>query len=304
MKSKLLPIVLLILLISGYLLLFPIVEHARDPLKRVQDRGMIFPPFVTKIISFEYKSIAADFLFARASQYLGGKIANRETMDNSDMMWLYRNMLVITDLDPYFEDPYYLGNAFLTWDVGMVKEANVLLKKGVDARSWDWQLPFYLGFNKFYFLQKNSEAADYFVIASKRPGAHNFLPTLAARLYNNEGSTKMAIVILKEFLENERDSRIRARYEMRVAALEKMLFLESAVSQYRAKSGKFPRNLQTLVQSGIIAKIPKDPYGGVFYLDKDGSVKTSSKLAPIIPNTTTDKDKKFSPSLQYAPRDS
>jgi hypothetical protein len=279
MKLKLLPFALLLLLMTAYALSFPLVESVRKPLYKVQARGMILPPLVTKMLTLEFKSVAADILFARASQYFGGKIATRTSVDNNDMRWLYQNLLVITDLDPCFEDPYYFGNALFTWEVGMFAEANSLLKKGAEARSWDWQLPFYLGFNKFYFLHEYKEAADYLLVASRRPGAYEFLPTLAARLYNREGGTETAIVFLKVFIENTRDERIRKNYEIRLDAFKKILYLERAVTRYRSKTGKLPGNLDVLIQSGIIPEIPRDPYGGVFYLEKDGSVQTTSKLA-------------------------
>ncbi len=187
-----------------------------------------------------------------------------------------------TDLDPYFEDPYYFGNAIFSWAAGAFNEADALLEKGVNARTWDWQLPFYLGFNKFYFLHKNKEAADDLLIASKRPGAYDYLPTLAARLYNKEGMTEAAIVFLSTFLKNEKDERVRATYTIRLEALKRILFLEHAVARYKKKKKQQPGNLQALVQSGIINEIPEDPYGGKFYLDKAGSIQTTSKLAQLI----------------------
>ncbi len=288
MKQRILPIMILMGLMACYAVVFPFAEVARSPIKKVQARGMILPPLVTKILAFEFKSFAADFLFVRSSQYFGGKLSNREPADKSDLMWLFRNLIVITDLDPYFEDPYYFGNALFTWDVGMYQEADFILKKGTDARTWDWQMPFYLGFNEFYFLHEYKEAADHLLLASRRPGAYEFLPTLAARLYSGEGRTKTAIVFLKSFAENERDGRIKKSYETRIDALRKILVLEQAVSRYRDKTHRTPRNLQVLVQSDLLANIPEDPYGGVFYLDKDGSIKTTSNLAALGKNTRKD----------------
>jgi tetratricopeptide (TPR) repeat protein len=278
MRRKFSPYLFFLTLLAVYALTFSQAERAWNPVQNIQSKGIILPPLATRLISLEFKSIVADFLFARASQYFGGKIETRELTDRNDMQWLFNNLFVITDLDPYFEDPYYFGNALFTWDVGMVKEANFLLQRGTEARSWDFQMPFYLGFNKFYFLHEYREAADYLLIASRRPGAYAFLPTLAARLYNQAGKTESAIVFLKVFLENERDKRIRQSLEIRLDALQKMLFLERAVVQYRDRLGIMPRSLDSIIQARIIDSIPPDPYGGKFYLDKDGSIKTTSKL--------------------------
>jgi len=269
----------LVFCIAGYALIFPFFEKHRYPERQVQARELILPPHVMKLLALEFRTVTADFLFARASQYYGGRSYRPWAWTKNDYAWLYNNLRVTTELDPYFEDPYYFGNAIFTWDVGAVNEANSLLEKGVRARTWDWQLPFYLGFNKFYFLHKNKEAADDLLLASKRQGAYDFLPTLAARLYNSEGRTEAAIVFLTAFLKNERDAKIRGKYAIRLEALKRMLFIERAVARYKNKTKKPPRNLQALVQSGIISEIPEDPYGGKFYLNRDGSIKTTSKLA-------------------------
>jgi hypothetical protein len=39
-----------------------------------------------------------------------------------------------------------------------------------------------------------------------------------------------------------------------------------------------PRNIQALITAGIIKEIPKDPYGGSYYLTEAGSVYTTSNL--------------------------
>lgn len=271
--------ILLFIFLAAYVAFFPTFEQARRSVRSLETRGMTFPPVVIKLLSLEFRSIAADFLFVRVSQFYGGKVARREEANQEDWKWLYRNLDVITELDPYFEDPYQLGNALLTWDAGMFRETNNLLQKGVTARSWDWQLPFFIGFNKFYFLNENESAADYLLLASKRPGAWDFLPQLASRLYKKAGRTEAAIIFLINFWKNEKDPRIKREYEIRIDALKGVLDLEKAVAQYRKRTGKNPANLNALVQTGVVANLPRDPYGGVFFLDKDGSVSTTSNFA-------------------------
>ncbi len=279
MRYKFFGIFILIALIAGYGLVFPAFEKARAGIKNIQTKGLTFPPVVVKLLALEFRSIAADYLFSRASQFMGGKMEKREPVNKGDMVWLYSNLYVISELDPYFEDTYYMGNAFLTWEVGMFNEANKLLQRATDARTWDWQFPFFLGFNKFYFLNDSKGGADSLMIAAKRPGAHPFLPTLAARLYSRAGRTETAIGFLITFWENEKDPRNKKSIELRIDALKRILFLENAVAKYKKKMRRLPGSLDMLVRSGIIEAIPKDPYGGVFYIDKDDSIQTTSKLA-------------------------
>lgn len=275
-------ILLLVACIAGYVLVFPYVEKARkDALASEEVKGINLPPFVMKLMAFEFRSVVADLHFIRASQFYGGRVASLDAATAADWEWLYTNLWIATELDPCFEDPYYMGNAFLTWDAGMYHKANTLLQKGMDARAWDWKLPFFIGFNKFYFLNEHKEAADYLLKAYERPGAPPYLPNLAARLYNKEGRTEAALAFLLNFWENERNVKIKKEYEIRIDALQKILSLEKAVAVYKKRTGKLPGTLDMLVREGIIKELPNDPYGGRFFLDAAGSVETTSKLASM-----------------------
>lgn len=273
------PAGILIFLLAAYAILFPSFERVRKEISRVELQELTLPPFVSRFLALEFRSIAADYIFVRVTQFYGGNALNIHENSTGAWLWLYSNLHIITDLDPYFEDPYYFGNAVLSWKAHMFNQANKLLQKGTDARTWDWQLPFFLGFNKFYFLNDNKSGADDILAAAKRPGAPSFLPTLASRLYNDAGKTEIAIALLTNFWENEKNEGLRNVYKTRIEALKQIQVLEKAVSGYKRRTGRFPENLQVLVRAKIIKDIPKDPYGGIFYLDKNGSVMTTSKLA-------------------------
>lgn len=279
MRSAFVSGIILALSISSYAFLFPHFEEARREIKRETVKGITLPAPVVKVMSLEFNSLVADFLFVRTSQYIGNLFERGRRATEEDWIWLYRNLDLITEIDPYFQDPYYVGNAFLTWDAGRVREANSLLMKATDARTWDWWFPFYIGFNKFFFLGESKEAADYLLLAYKRPDSWSVLPNLAARLYYNEKQTESAIAFLAAIWENEKDENIKKGYEIRIEALKRVRILENAVEKYRKKFGRPPASLDRLIEAGIIEKIPEDPYKGVFYIDKNGAIKTTSKFA-------------------------
>jgi hypothetical protein len=102
---------------------------------------------------------------------------------------------------------------------------------------------------------------------------------LASRLSSKAGRTETAILFLIQFWENETDPKKKHAYEVRIDALRKMLIIEKAVEGYKKKIGKIPSRLEDLVQKGFIAAIPADPYGGSFYIEKNGSIETTSKLS-------------------------
>jgi hypothetical protein len=68
----------------------------------------------------------------------------------------------------------------------------------------------------------------------------------------------------------------------RIEALRGILLLEQAVAQYQKRYHVKPHSIELLVAKSIIQKVPQDPYGGQFYLDSSGVVRstTENELIP------------------------
>jgi tetratricopeptide (TPR) repeat protein len=213
--------------------------------------------------------------------FYGGKLIRKEVLSEEEWAWIYKSMDIATDLDPYFLDPYYLGSVILAWEANQVKEANTLLEKALRNRTWDWTIPFYLGFNNFYFLQDNEKASEYLMEASRRPGANPMLVELAVKLSYKVKRTENAIIFLENILQRTDDEKLRREYETRLLALKRLLYLENGVAFYREKFGRKPRGLEELIQRGIIQEIPADPYGGTFHLDAQGRVGSTSNFITL-----------------------
>ncbi|MBI5874330.1 MAG: hypothetical protein HZB81_00510 [Deltaproteobacteria bacterium] len=278
-RSLIIPIFAISLALIGSAFTIDKVSSERTELRQKEGIGVVMPSAVARIAALEFKGILADVIFSKAMTYYGGKIIRQEKLIDEEWNWIYRNMDVATDLDPYFLDPYYFGAMTLAWDANKVKESNILLEKAFKYRYWDWTIPFYLGFNHFFFLQDNEKAAYYLMEGTKRPGGSGgLLPTLAARLSYQGKRTENAIVFLQEILNKTEDENIRWIYERRLNALKGILFLERAAEIYQNRLKKPPAKLDELIAKGIIQEIPQDPYGGKFYIDKDGSIKTTSEL--------------------------
>ncbi len=276
---------LLGILILAHLILVNILtaEHASSPKTGPQEELFVLPSPILKIASLGYKGIVSDFLFMKGIVYLGGFATQRGhgivEMPLSNDQWrsFYGVMAVTTDLDPYFQDPYYLANAFLTWDAGMVQETNTLLNKGIRYRDWDWTLPFFAGFNSFYFLGQNERASEYLMEASRREGENSTLASLASKLAFKANKTENSILFLEEMINKTNDEATKKMFETRVDAYKSILTLEKAADQYRQRFKKSPINLDEMLNKKIIAAIPKDPYGGKFYIDSQGAIKTTSE---------------------------
>lgn len=240
--------------------------------------GEVLPAAVLRLTSLEFDGVAADLMQLRAMVAFGEMLEQKNPPTSGEWHWLQGTLRNAVELDRYFYDPYIFGNAILTWDAKMVKEANALLSRGVQARTWDYTLPFFLGFNHFYFLKDDARAADYLMESARRPGAPPLVAALATRLQYRRSRAETAAAFLQEILRQTEDPATRKDFEMRLVTLQQIVLLERLVAVYVANSGKQPKSLQELQQAGLIDHLPPDPYGGNYYLDADGSIKTTSDM--------------------------
>lgn len=311
MTGRLGALILLVLLAAGVWLTQGQAAKARHDILGVADRegGAVIPGAIVKLLSLEFDGLLADHLFLRALAFTGkmeegvsganpadvataaiAAFTGRERRVSTEQRrvnarrwdWFSAQLHTVTDLDPHFLDPYFLGNANLVWSAQRYAEANRLLDKGIEARYWDWLLPFNAGFNAFYLLKDNQAGADYLMVAAARPDAPHLLATLAARLAYEENQTANAIIFLKQQLRDIRDDDATGwLLRERLEALEGTYSIEQAVAAYVRANGRTPKNIDALVTDGYLDVLPKDPYGGRFYLHEDGKVKTTSDFGKV-----------------------
>ena len=266
------------LAVLGHLTALQKVTQGRSSMVRSGQVGYLPPSPVLKIMALEFEGLFADFLFIKTISFYGERTGQKLSLQEEEWDQLISALETLTDLDPYFLDVYYFGETALVWDAGRVHEANRLLEKGRRFRTWDWNLPFFLGFNHFYFLQDSRKGASYLMEASRLPGSFSFLPLLAARLSQQAGQTEAAVLFLQELYDRATDSVLKQSMGKRLEAMKGLLVLERAVFLYRQEFGGRPTGLDLLVERGILKRLPKDPYGGEFYLDEAGEVRTTSRM--------------------------
>ena len=104
--------------------------------------------------------------------------------------------------------------------------------------------------------------------------ARNVLPfwgILGVRLSQEAGHTKAALAFLQAMYENSNKEETKKQIEKRITAFRGVLVLEKAIEKYTAEFNNPPENLEKLVQTGIIAKLPENPYKKPFAY-KDGII--------------------------------
>ncbi len=253
-------------------------------LPMVEDPSFILPSGLLKIAALEFRGLASDVFFLESMTFIGETQNRKETPKVKQWEWRWWTKLIdtATDLDPYFLDPYYYANAFLPWDAGNAEEANRILKKGSSYRDWDWILPFFIGFNDFYFLHDYNDAYEFLMEASRRPGGDPMYASIASRLAFRENRTETAIFFLEETARNIEEKNMKERFETRIQALRAVLVLERAVSEYKKKFGRNPATIEELINRKFLDRLPEDPYGGAYYLAKGGKIRTTSSQLDLF----------------------
>lgn len=278
--GRVLPIVLLAVLVPAYSNVLSTLSMMHKRLPTGNEVCAVLPSPILKITSLDNDGIVSDILYLKTLIFYGSTYDGKmqRAIQQWEYSWMFQALNTATDLDPYFLDPYLLANGVLSWEAKMVQETNLLLAKGSRFREWDYWLPFYAGFNYYFFLGDSAKGAELMMEASKKQGASPFFGFLAARLSYAGNRTENAIIFLDGLLKTTKDQALRKDYETRLEALQKILSLEKAAAVFKERNGSYPNKLEVLVDQHIIDSLPKDPYGGKFYIDGEGAVKTTSDL--------------------------
>lgn len=232
-----------------------------------------------KVAALDHKPMMSEWLFFKAIIYYGGKIETASVTKKPHIEYanIYRFLDIATYLDPYNIDAYYFAQAIFTWELGQVREVNRLLQRGLRYRTWDYYLPFFLGFNNFYFLKDYRAASQYMKQVALL--TDNTLATnLAARFLYESDETNVAISFLKFMIKKTWNEKLRKLLETRLKAMEAISLLEKGIEKFKGLYHKEPLSMEELVSKGIINRLPEDPYGGNFYIDKKGKIRTTSEF--------------------------
>lgn len=267
----------LILSIASHGFLTKTMWRHREQVRSQVAAGYVLPSKFSRVLALGYKGLLSDFLFLKTVTFYGERHIAQKTLSEGDWKYVVTSLDVLTDLDPYFEDPYIFAVGNLAWE-GKVVEANRLLEKGLKYRTWDWRIRYYLGFNYFFFLHDFEKGGEYIMEAARLPGSHPFLSTLGARLTYYGGKSQTAVFFLKEMIAETTDPGLRNRLEARLLALQRAAELELLIERFKREHGRAPERIDELVTAGYVASLPLDPYGGQWIILKIGRVFSTSKF--------------------------
>lgn len=276
MKKIVYPALLLFLYLA---VLFPFTAYMkRKPY--VEKLGYVPTGEVLKYLAADQKEFIAATMVMNVLFYYGGlvdKSFNKLDLP-VDFPAMSRTLHAAVKLDPYNMDAYYFAQATLVWDAQQVKLANELLEYGMHYRTWDFYLPFYAGFNYAYFLKDYAKAAHYYKLAGDISGSELSI-SLAGRYLYESGQSELAISYLTVMLQGVRNEAIKKTFTIRLQALKEGRRIELARDRYLKEKNHLPASIEELLRQGYLEGMPVDPYGGRFYFEPDGSVRSTSKFA-------------------------
>jgi len=242
--------------------------------------GVVPRPEAIKIVAADHKQSVAAYLVFKVMVYFGTLVEKAENKIEvpPDYPAMSRILHSAVKLDPYNMDAYYFAQAILVWDVKQIKLANDLLEYGMKYRTWDFYLPFFAGFNNAYFLKDYERAAQYYKRAGELTGDELHV-NLAGRYMYEAGRTDLAIAYLSAMVKSAKNDAIRKSFKKRLEALKEVRRIQVAKDEYLKQTGKLPSSVEELVNKNFISPLPRDPYGGSFYFDDKGEVRSTSNFA-------------------------
>lgn len=183
--------------------------HGRiDTSQSPAEAGLRLPNVETaKRFSFGFDPVLADYYWIRSLSRVGG---SRGRVDG-DMVG--QVIELVTRLDPWVEHPYRFAALWMVDGLPQVRAANDILKRGIAYHPTDWRNRFHLGYNEFYYLQDNAEAARVLEPAIAMEGAPNYLGAFVARLQADGGSLDAAAVFLDSLIKGATNDFVRAEYQ-------------------------------------------------------------------------------------------
>lgn len=242
-----------------------------------------------QLMALTYDEVVADYYWLRTVSEFG---------DVQKHVVRYPNVVPMTErvltLDPRFKTAYTFAGTALTVEGFDTHEAIAILRRGVEHRPDVWQIPFYLGFNLYYFLGDFEGAAEAMARAAMVPGAPEIAGHLATRLAAQAQRPEVGIQMIDSILDSIDDERTRNLYleRRRILMVElHLLWLNEAITHFRGQRGKCPASIDDLVTAGVMRAIPDEPLGGEYRI-KDCRAVTTSKYEELRVRGKTGVNKK------------
>ncbi len=248
-----LPRAVSILVLAGYLAFFVMTERHFSTAK-LHFSAPLPAPVLNVALGF-LRHLGAEMLFVKAAVFLGAPPAmlppEEEYVEN-----LTLNFEVLTDIYPEFRDAGFLAQSSLA-HISPEYAGRVIgiLDKGIDALPDDLYLPFFKGFNHYYYRGENAHAAEIFAELGQRPDAPSWIGHLAAVLSGQGGDLYAGLVTLQIMHAMEEEEFHKARYARDIDTFQRAIEVYEATRSFFNTFGRYPEELDELIP-GFIPGLP------------------------------------------------
>lgn len=245
------------------------VAISQLPAKRVSPEPELLvalPRFAQVAISGGDRHLAANLAGFRVL------VASTMRMRAEDYAVQARLQTDIAWFNPAHEDNYYIAAATLPWS-GHVDEAQEVLRRAGERRSFDWQPLFYRAFGHYHFYKDPAAGANLLLEGVARATDQQdvwALQNLAARWIERGYDGRTAAGMVGAMAENAPQGAFRSYLKMRADRIRVLEDLRDAARAYRSKTGRPLESLDQLVGVGLLARMPVDPLGAGFVIGPDG----------------------------------
>lgn len=233
-----------------------------------------------KLATLGNAPLAADLIYLWSIQFYGDYQAEDRY---KYVEHIYGN--VVTELDPHYFDPYWIGALILSVETHDLEKALALLDKGFANNPDRWIYPYLAGWECSYAKQYD-RAVSYFRQAAAVPGAPPDVARLVAGMYQKQGASQTALQEWARLARETKDANVRRIAENRARAIKTdidVAALTAAVERYRAARGFRPRRLAQLAAEGFLDSVPTAPDGEEYHYDP-ATGEVSAGPARVITN--------------------
>ncbi|MBT0653013.1 hypothetical protein [Geomobilimonas luticola] len=271
---------LFLLLLCSYIsLMIPLTAFMKE--RPVAVKLGYFPEaHALKTVAGDHRYLVAQYAVVKVLFYFGTIVEKAKNMIvvKPEYQNMFKTLQTASKLDPWNADVYYFTQAAFTWELNKIQDVNEMLDYGMKHRTWDYQLPYFAGFNAAYFLKDYGTAAAYMKKAAEL-SKDQLMTSLASRYLYESGQNEIALQFIEFMQQRTMDRKLINLYEFRKKALIAVISIQKGVNAYVRSRGTPPSRIEDIVAAGFIDRIPEDPYGGTFYLDEKGTVRSTSKFA-------------------------
>lgn len=227
-------------------------------------------PAIAARLTGGYRNMVAAISWMRLLDYYGGTGHARR-----DYAYIAKDLETIVAMNPRFKPAYYMGGVAVPWATGNTRLSRRLLTRAMRQFPEDWQWPYYMGFNCYWFDHDRITAARYLTQAAQKPGAPPIVAALALRMQVAGHDLDTALAVIDQLLGRKQDAAMRAT----LMAQRKAILTEKVLRRLDAALARLPAGgggpLTRLVRHHV--PIPtRLPDGGHVTVDAKGQLVSSA----------------------------